>query len=100
MEADMLQAAGEALLIILDPSRLGLLFLGVCMGLFLGSCRASAVSPEPPAHPVHLRLDPAAAMALLLGFGATNNTSDQISAIVLGAPGRRRPRQQRWTDSR
>ena len=32
----MLQAAGEALLIILDPSRLGLLCLGVCMGLFLG----------------------------------------------------------------
>ena len=36
MEADMLHAAGSALLIILDPHRLIYLFAGVCMGLGLG----------------------------------------------------------------
>jgi len=85
---DMLQAAGEALLIILDPSRLGLLFLGVCMGLFLGILPGiGGIAGTALLIPFTYSLDPAAAMALLLGLSATNNTSDQISAIVLGAPG-------------
>jgi len=84
----MLQAAGEALLIILDPSRLGLLFLGVCMGLFLGILPGiGGIAGTALLIPFTYSLDPAAAMALLLGLSATNNTSDQISAIVLGAPG-------------
>ena len=36
MEMDMLHAAGQALVIILDPHRLIYLFAGVCMGLGLG----------------------------------------------------------------
>src|SRR5215510_1837588 len=84
----MLQAAGEALLIILDPSRLGLLFLGVCMGLFLGILPGiGGIAGTALLIPFTYSLDPDAAMALLLGLSATNNTSDQISAIVLGAPG-------------
>jgi TctA family transporter len=84
----MLQAAGEALLIILDPSRLGLLCLGVCMGLFLGILPGiGGIAGTALLIPFTYSLDPAAAMALLLGLSATNNTSDQISAIVLGAPG-------------
>jgi len=85
---DMLQAAGEALLLILDPARLGLLFLGVCMGLFLGILPGiGGIAGTALLIPFTYSLDPAAAMALLLGLAATNNTSDQISAIVLGAPG-------------
>ena len=85
---EMLQAAGDALLIILDPSRLGLLFLGVCMGLFLGILPGiGGIAGTALLIPFTYSLDPAAAMALLLGLSATNNTSDQISAIVLGAPG-------------
>ena len=84
----MLQAAGESLLIILDPSRLGLLFLGVCMGLFLGILPGiGGIAGTALLIPFTYSLDPAAAMALLLGLSATNNTSDQISAIVPGAPG-------------
>jgi TctA family transporter len=85
---DMLQAAGEALLLILEPARLGLLFLGVCMGLFLGILPGiGGIAGTALLIPFTYALDPAAAMALLLGLAATNNTSDQISAIVLGAPG-------------
>src|SRR5262245_17484504 len=84
----MLQAAGEALLIILDPSRLRLPCLGVCMGLFLGILPGiGGIAGTALLIPFTYSLDPAAAMALLLGLSATNNTSDQISAIVLGAPG-------------
>ena len=36
MESAMLHAAGQALLIMMDPHRLMYLFAGVCMGLGLG----------------------------------------------------------------
>ena len=36
MEADILQAVGHALLLMLEPYRLMFLFAGVCMGLALG----------------------------------------------------------------
>ena len=86
---DMLQAAYEALFVhILNWPTLGLLFLGVCMGLFLGILPGiGGIAGTAMLIPFTYSLDPAAAMALLLGLAATNNTSDQISAIVLGAPG-------------
>ncbi len=86
---DMLQAAYEALFVhILNWPTLGLLFLGVCMGLFLGILPGiGGIAGTAMLIPFTYALEPAAAMALLLGLAATNNTSDQISAIVLGAPG-------------
>jgi TctA family transporter len=86
---DMLQAAYEALFVhILNWPTLGLLFLGVCMGLFLGILPGiGGIAGTAMLIPFTYSLEPAAAMALLLGLAATNNTSDQISAIVLGAPG-------------
>src|SRR5688572_32820012 len=85
----MLQAAYEALFVhILNWPTLGLLFLGVCMGLFLGILPGiGGIAGTALLIPFTYSLEPAAAMALLLGLAATNNTSDQISAIVLGAPG-------------
>jgi len=85
----MLQAAYEALFVhILNWPTLGLLFLGVCMGLFLGILPGiGGIAGTAMLIPFTYSLEPAAAMALLLGLAATNNTSDQISAIVLGAPG-------------
>lgn len=86
---DMLQAAYEALFVhILNWQTLGLLGLGVCMGLFLGILPGiGGIAGTALLIPFTYSLEPAAAMALLLGLAATNNTSDQISAIVLGAPG-------------
>jgi TctA family transporter len=85
----MLQAAYEALFVhILNWQTLGLLFLGVSMGLFLGILPGiGGIAGTAMLIPFTYALEPAAAMALLLGLAATNNTSDQISAIVLGAPG-------------
>ena len=86
---DMLQAAYDALFVhILNWQTLGLLSLGVAMGLFLGILPGiGGIAGTAMLIPFTYSLEPAAAMALLLGLAATNNTSDQISAIVLGAPG-------------
>jgi TctA family transporter len=85
----MLQAAYEALFVhILNWQTMGLLCLGVAMGLFLGILPGiGGIAGTAMLIPFTYSLEPAAAMALLLGLAATNNTSDQISAIVLGAPG-------------
>src|ERR1700761_6908404 len=88
MDADLLHAAGQALLIILDPHRIAFLFGGVCMGLALGILPGiGGVAGTAMLLPFTYAMDPATAMALLLGLGATTTTADPISAIVLGAPG-------------
>lgn len=85
---EVLQAAGEALFIILDPMRLGFLFLGVCMGLALGILPGiGGIAGTALLLPFTYAMDPPTAMALLLGLGSTTTTADPISAIVLGAPG-------------
>jgi TctA family transporter len=88
MEADMLHAAGNALLIILDPLRLAYLFGGVCMGLALGILPGiGGVAGTALLLPFTFNMDAPAAFALLLGLGATTTTADPISAILFGAPG-------------
>jgi len=85
---ESLHAAGEALFIILDPTRLSFLFLGVCMGLALGILPGiGGIAGTALLLPFTYAMDPPTAMALLLGLGATTTTADPISAIVLGAPG-------------
>ena len=88
MEADMLHAAGHALLIIVDPIRLLYLFAGVCMGLALGIMPGiGGVAGTALLLPFTFNMDAYAAFALLLGLGATTTTADPISAILFGAPG-------------
>ena len=88
MEADMLHAAGQALLIILDPMRMAYLFAGVCMGLALGILPGiGGVAGLALLLPFTFNMDAAAAFALLLGMGSTTGTTDPISAILFGAPG-------------
>ena len=85
---ETLHAAGEALLIVLDPNRLAFLFLGVTMGLSLGILPGiGGVAGTALLLPFTYAMDPPTAMALLLGLGSTTTTADPISAIVLGAPG-------------
>jgi TctA family transporter len=88
MEADMLHAAGNALLIILDPVRLAYLFGGVCMGLALGILPGiGGIAGLALLLPFTFNMDAPAAFALLLGMGSTTGTADPISAILFGAPG-------------
>src|SRR5215475_6977634 len=85
---DMLHSAGNALLIILDPIRMGYLFGGVCMGLALGILPGiGGVAGLALLLPFTYNIDAPAAFALLLGMGSTTTTADPISAILFGAPG-------------
>jgi TctA family transporter len=85
---EVLQAAGAALFLMLEPHRLMFLFAGVCMGLTLGILPGiGGVAGTALLLPFTYGMEPATAMGLLLGLGATTTTADPISAIVLGAPG-------------
>src|SRR3954470_19227551 len=81
-------ALGQGLALILEPHRMMLLWAGVLCGLALGILPGiGGVAGIALLLPFTYNLDPAAAMALLLGLGATTTHGDPISAIVLGAPG-------------
>jgi TctA family transporter len=85
---EVLHAAGTAFFLIADPHRLMFLVAGVCMGLALGILPGiGGVAGTALLLPFTYGMDPATAMALLLGLGASTTTADPISAIVLGAPG-------------
>jgi TctA family transporter len=84
----MLDAAGHALLIILDWHRLIFLFAGVCAGLALGILPGiGGVAGTALLLPFTYNMDPHTAFAMLLGLGSTTTTADPISAILFGAPG-------------
>ena len=88
MEVSMLDAAGHALLIILDWHRLIFLFAGVCAGLALGILPGiGGVAGTALLLPFTYNMDAHAAFAMLLGLGASTTTADPISAILFGAPG-------------
>src|SRR4051812_28805105 len=88
MESHMLDAAGQALLIMMDPHRLMYLFAGVCMGLGLGILPGiGGIAGTALLLPFTYDMDPHSAFALLLGLGATTTTADPIAAILFGVPG-------------
>ena len=86
--ADWFNALGQGLGIILEFHRFALLWGGVLCGLALGILPGiGGVAGTALLLPFTYSMDPAAAMALLLGLAATTTHGDPISAIVLGAPG-------------
>lgn len=88
MELSMLDAAGHALLIILDPYRLMMLGTGVVMGLVLGILPGiGGLAGVALLLPFTFALDPYTAFALLLGLASTTATGDPIPAILFGVPG-------------
>ncbi|MFN4282498.1 MAG: tripartite tricarboxylate transporter permease [Alphaproteobacteria bacterium] len=88
MEVSMLDAAIQAFFIIMDPSRLGFLCLGVVMGLALGIIPGiGGLVGMALLLPFTFDMDPYAAFAMLLGMSAVTNTSDTIPAVLFGVPG-------------
>jgi TctA family transporter len=84
----LIDALGQGFSIIAEPHRLLLLWFGVLCGLGLGILPGiGGVAGTALLLPFTYSMDPAAAMALLLGLAATTTHGDPISAIVLGAPG-------------
>ncbi|MPZ55363.1 MAG: hypothetical protein GEU91_02470 [Rhizobiales bacterium] len=88
MDVSMLDAAGVALVTILDPYRLMMLSAGVIMGLVLGILPGiGGLAGTALLLPFTFALDPYTAFALLLGLASTTATGDPIPAILFGVPG-------------
>ncbi len=84
----MLQAASQALVIMVDPMRLAFLFLGVIIGLVLGVIPGlGGIVGLAILLPFTFGMDPYSAFALLLGMGSVTTTSDTIPAVLFGVPG-------------
>jgi len=88
VDVDMLQAAGQALITIADPGRLFYLLVGVCLGLVIGLIPGiGGLTGFAILVPFTYKMDPVAALAMLIGMQAVTTTSDTIPAVLLGVPG-------------
>lgn len=84
----MLDAAGQALSIILQPERIAFLWLGVLVGLALGLLPGiGGLTGFALLVPFTFTMDPFAAFAMLLGMHSVTSTADTIPAVLLGVPG-------------
>jgi len=88
MAAEMLTAALQALSLLFEPARLGLLVLGVLIGLAIGALPGlGGIVGLAMLLPFTYAMDPYSAFALLLGMAAVTSSSDFIPAILFGVPG-------------
>jgi TctA family transporter len=88
MEVSLLNAAGQALLLLLEPMRLFYLSAGVVLGLIIGIIPGvGGVAGLALLLPFTFAMDPYSAFAFLLGLGSVTNTGDTIPAVLFGVPG-------------
>jgi TctA family transporter len=88
MQPDMLASAIHALQLLLEPTRLMVLFLGVVIGLAIGVLPGlSGIVGLAMLIPFTYHLDEYTAFALLLGMAAVITSSDFITAVLFGVPG-------------
>ncbi|MGE0630330.1 MAG: tripartite tricarboxylate transporter permease, partial [Hyphomicrobiaceae bacterium] len=88
MAYEMLSSASDALMILLDPTRMMFLSIGVVLGLVLGILPGiGGLAGTAMLLPFTFSMDPYTAFAFLLGLGATTATGDPIPAIMFGVPG-------------
>ena len=82
------QAAGHALLMLLEPQRLMFLLFGVAAGLVIGVIPGvGGLTGFALLIPFTYTMDPMAAIAMLIGMQAVTTTSDSIPAVLIGVPG-------------
>lgn len=88
MQPDMLSMAWHALVLLFEPARLMILFLGVIIGLAIGVLPGlNGIVGMAMLIPFTYNLDHYTAFALLLGMAAVITSSDFISAVLFGVPG-------------
>jgi TctA family transporter len=88
MEIDMLGMAMKAATIMVDPTRLAFLALGVVIGLVLGVIPGlGGLVGLSLLLPFTFNMDPFTALAFLMGLQAVVVTSDTIPAVLFGVPG-------------
>ena len=88
MQPDMIASAVHALHLLLEPTRLLILFLGVLIGLAIGVLPGlNGIVGMAMLIPFTYNLDEYTAFALLLGMAAVITSSDFITAVLFGVPG-------------
>src|SRR3979411_3080486 len=88
MPVDMASMAWHALTLLLEPTRLGVLFIGVISGLAIGVLPGlNGIVGMAMLIPFTYNMDQYTAMALLLGMAAVITSTDFISAVLFGVPG-------------
>lgn len=84
----MTEALSAALALFFDPTRLGMMLLGVGVGLVVGILPGmGGIVSVAILLPFVLKLDAFAALAMLTGSLAVVHTSDTITSVLIGAPG-------------
>ncbi len=88
MDGSLLDAALQALAIMVEPQRLLVLAAGVVLGLIVGIIPGiGGLAGTALILPFTFAMDPATAFAFLLGLGSVVATGDPIPAILFGVPG-------------
>ncbi len=88
MSPDMIGSAVHALQLLLEPTRLMFLCIGVLIGLAIGVLPGlSGIVGMAMLIPFTYNLDEYTAFALLLGMAAVITSSDFITAVLFGVPG-------------
>src|SRR2546423_7945160 len=88
MQTDTFAMALHALGLLLEPTRLLVLVIGVVIGLAIGLLPGlSGIVGLAMLIPFTYNLDPYTAFALLLGMAAVITSSDFVTAILFGVPG-------------
>ncbi|WP_188206892.1 tripartite tricarboxylate transporter permease [Alkalibacillus aidingensis] len=84
----MLEAALDALFIVLDPSRVVFIFIGILVGVTIGFLPGLG-GPVGMSLllPFIFGMDPYSGIALLMGMVAVIHTADTFPAVLLGVPG-------------
>jgi TctA family transporter len=84
----MIEAAIEAFGVLMDPSRLMYLVIGVLIGFTVGFLPGiGGTAGMALLLPLLFGMDPYAAMALMIGVVAVNNTADTFTSVLFGIPG-------------
>ncbi|MGO4888424.1 tripartite tricarboxylate transporter permease [Anaerobacillus sp. MEB173] len=84
----LFDVALEALGMVLDPTRIGFMLLGISLGILVGLLPGlSGTVGMSLLLPFIFGMDPFTGMALLIGMVAVIHTSDTFPSILLGIPG-------------
>ncbi|MDV2686122.1 tripartite tricarboxylate transporter permease [Alkalihalophilus lindianensis] len=84
----MFEIAIEALVTVLDPSRIGFMLLGISLGILVGLLPGlSGTVGMSLLLPFIFGMDPFTGMALLIGMVAVVHTADTFPSVLLGIPG-------------
>ncbi len=84
----MLEALINALWILLDPFRMGMLFAGVAIGILVGILPGlGGLMGMALVLPFLFGMDPYAGIALLIGIAAAVPSADTFPSVLMGIPG-------------